>query len=104
MDWITKKMENSEVVEIPKCEICRAAYSAKLKIGKKKVCPKLLMKKIKELKVMEIFTSLIYLIGVIFAVVIASKAMFQFFGGILAYNAAENGGDPNLQNKDGFLM
>ena len=51
MDWITKKMENSEVVEIPKCEICRAVYSAKLKIGKKKVCPKLLMKKIKELKV-----------------------------------------------------
>lgn len=37
IDWITHKMEISEVLEIPKCEICRTEYSAQLKVGRKRL-------------------------------------------------------------------
>jgi hypothetical protein len=40
-------MEVSDTVEIPKCEICRVTYSAKLKIGRKKICFKALFKKVR---------------------------------------------------------
>lgn len=76
-------MENSEIVEIPKCEICRATYSAKLKIGRKKICPKLLLKKVKELKTYEILASILYIVGTIFAIIIGSTTVFELFKGLL---------------------
>lgn len=77
-------MENSEVVEIPKCEICRTTYSAKLKIGRKKVCPKLLLKKVRELKLEEMASSVLFILGTVFAVIIASTFTFNFLGGLLS--------------------
>jgi hypothetical protein len=49
LDWITRKIETADRVEIPYCEICHAQFSARMKVGKKKVCPKLLLQKIKKL-------------------------------------------------------
>ena len=43
LDWIALKMEKSELIEIPKCEICKVKFSAALKIGSKKVDNALLM-------------------------------------------------------------
>lgn len=72
-------METSDTVEIPKCEICRSTYSARLKIGRKKVCYKVLLKKIKELQMLEIITTFFYILGTIFAIYLSSKMMFSLF-------------------------
>ena len=47
IEWITKKIEMSELLEIPKCEICQQYYQAELHIGKRKICPDLLFGKVK---------------------------------------------------------
>ena len=47
LDWIALKMEKSELIQIPKCEICKSSYSAALKIGAKKIDHNLLLEKAK---------------------------------------------------------
>lgn len=83
LDWITKKMETAETVEIPRCEICRTKYSARLKIGQKRICYKTLGRRIRELNKLEIFTSLFFLVGTIIAVYLGLKMVlflvFSFF-------------------------
>ena len=83
-------MENSETVEIPRCEICRSTYSARLKIGRKKVCPKILMRKLKEQKLNDILFLLLYLIGSIIAIITASKTIFAIITDLLTYSAPSN--------------
>lgn len=84
LDWITKKMEVSDTVEIPRCEICRATYSARLKIGRKKVCLRALAKKLRELRAAELLASLLYLLGTLAAFYLASTTLFALFALIFA--------------------
>lgn len=49
LDWITRKIETADRVEIPLCEICHTQFSARMKVGNKKICMKLLLEKIKKL-------------------------------------------------------
>lgn len=70
-------MENADTVEIPKCEICKTTYSAKLKIGHKKVCYKTLAKKIRDLKAKEITTSIFFIIATIIALFLTASFGFN---------------------------
>lgn len=97
-------MENSEIVEIPKCEICRATYSAKLKIGRKKICPKLLLKKVKELKMCEIFASIFYIFGTILSVIVGSTTVFELFTVLLTSSSTEVAGGSSSYSAGGFIL
>lgn len=77
-------MEVSDTVEIPKCEICRATYSARLKIGRKKICLRALMKKVRELKAIELLATLLYLLGTFIAFYLASVMLFTIFSLLFA--------------------
>ena len=69
---------------MPKCEICRAAYSAKIKIGKTRVCFSTLCNKVKELGASEIIQTLMFLFGLIMVLMLAIDVLVLvknfFFG------------------------
>ena len=92
LDWITKKIEASDRVEIPSCEICHEKYSARMKIGKKKICPNILLDKIKQLpnkdKAITLMHSLVFLIvAVTLFIFIFDSLSGQFFraGGLKSF-------------------
>lgn len=95
LDWITKKMEVSDTVEIPRCEICRATYSARLKIGRKKICLRALAKKVRELRAAELLASLLYLLGTFIAFYLASTMLFALFS--LIFAGKQEGAAPQPQ-------
>lgn len=55
-------------MEVPKCELCQQEYNATLTIGERKVCHNLLFEKIRELSLIQLSNSFLYLIGSIIAV------------------------------------
>lgn len=75
LEWITKKIEMADELEIPKCEICRSQYNAKLNVGQRKVCPDLLLNKLRELEVKEISHAVVYLLGAVVALWVAVNAV-----------------------------
>ena len=79
MDWITKKMETSENVEIPHCEICNARYSARMTVGRKKVCYGILKEKIEGLKWKGIVDTVFYLVGFLVALLVICSGFVHIF-------------------------
>ena len=72
-------METSDVVEIPSCEICKKKYSAKMKVGNKKICHKLLIEKIKALRFLQVLATIFYVVGFIAALFIILYSVISIF-------------------------
>jgi hypothetical protein len=70
------KMEKSELIQIPKCEICRTMYSATMKVGAKKVDNAMFLEKIKAASSRAWFTFFVLIIGMIVSV-------FLMMGGVI---------------------
>lgn len=83
LDWITKKIESAERVEIPSCEICHEKYSARMKVGKKKVCTKMLWSKMRSLPLQEKAMSAAHCISFVFAIVNVMLFFVSLFSGNL---------------------
>jgi E3 ubiquitin-protein ligase DOA10 len=80
IEWITKKIELSELLEIPKCELCQTPYNAQLKVGKRKVCPDILLAKVRELPKKQLVHALVYSVGTLVAL---WTLLLAFFGQLL---------------------
>lgn len=76
LNWISLKMEASEELSVPHCEICRAQYQAGLTFCEKKFSFKMLVVRVIELGRGEIAASCLFLAGL--AVVVYLLAMFVF--------------------------
>jgi hypothetical protein len=79
LDWIGRKMERFEGLQLPECEICRMPYSARLKVGSKKLCYSTLGLKVGLLSLKEKWLYVYYCVGILFCLFLLSRAFMQLF-------------------------
>ena len=78
-------METTEHVEIPKCEICNSRYSARMTIGRKKVCFEILKQKISNLGWRGLVHSIFYLVGALLSLYVFIVGCVYSVSGILTF-------------------
>lgn len=78
-------MELSDILEVPKCEICKAEYNAKLIVGSKKISPDLLFNKIRALKIKELLISLFFFLGSLVSIWIIVSTFFNQISFLLKF-------------------